>query len=216
MKLLVIQPGKIGDLVVTTSLFNSIYSSHGQFDLVASNFAQDFLKCDQRLSRIYKRHVSARELRAQQYTHVLILMPSYNFFIKCRLAGIKNILGTVHSNMTKREKLASFLLSRKLFYDHANSAEEHYLKMAQALGINQISKQRGLKSCLEDKDLVDRFIEENSLVDKKLIRIKFLYGESQIVHQFPPSAFSQGLDNLVLRQVPIGHRLVQNLFAGAG
>lgn len=178
MKLLVVQAGKIGDLVVTTSLFNTLYKQFGSFDLVASAFAKDLLDGDTRIKKIYNRSVDHLTLKQEKYDQALILMPSYDFFIKCRRARIKHVWGTVHQHMTKRERIASWILHKKFNFDFTSSAEKHYLLMAAELGVEILESERSLSVTNSSEVKVDEFIKQNNLVNTKLVGISISAGKS--------------------------------------
>lgn len=177
-KILVIQPGKIGDLVVTTSLFNTLFAKFGKFDLVASDFAKDLLSGDERIEKLFQRSIDVSRLKEQRYDAALILMPSYDFFIKCRRAGIKKIWGTTHQLMTKRERLTSLLLHKTFTFDFNTSAEEQYLRMARELGATVQDPKRSLPVTEESRKKVAEYIKENNLADKKLIGMSITAGKS--------------------------------------
>lgn len=173
MKVLVAQPGKIGDLVCTTPLFRTLAKSFGApVDVIAGNFAADLLFGNSAVGKIYPRDVDPKVLQEQHYTHVLMLMPSLELWKTAKKAGIKNIFGTVQRRMSKKEKLFSyFILTKRFNFDFTRSIQEHYLDMAAALGAREIVKMREIYFSEEAQSRAARFFSDNNLSGKRVVGI---------------------------------------------
>jgi heptosyltransferase-2 len=177
-RVLVVQEGKIGDLVCTTPLFRTLKNNFAEpVDVVAGTFAEEVLKGNDAVGEILPRTVSIRILRQKQYSHVLILMPSVEILKRCVVAGIPNLLGTVHDKMSKKEKLYSFFLTKKFNYDFVTAAQDHYLEMAKALGVTNPVRRREVYFDAQDRVVADQFLNQYGLQGKKLAGISVTAGK---------------------------------------
>lgn len=178
MKILVVSQGKIGDIVVTTTLFRTLQKNFGRpVDLIAGAFAPNLLKGNDAVRKIFDFSASAKTLRAENYTHALVLMPSPKFWWLCRNAKIPVILGGVHKNMPKFFKLFSFLLTKKLSYDYETLAQDFYLSFAKELGASDLVTKREVYFDAQDREVAESFLDEYKLASTNLVGISLTAGK---------------------------------------
>ena len=178
MKILVAQPGKIGDLVCTTPLFRTLAENFkAPVDIIAGPFALDLLKGNDSVREVYSRKVEPDILRKENYTHILVLMPSVEIWGLARKASISNIWSTIHPKMTRRERLFSFFYLTRKFPYNFSSAQQHYLQMGQALGAANLIQKREIRYGSEDEQKIAEFLREQNLQDKKLVGISVTAGK---------------------------------------
>lgn len=177
--ILVIQPGKIGDLVCTTPLLRTLEQHfRSPVDVMAGDFAPDLLVGNNSVRKIYPRTVDPKTLALENYTHALVLMPSYELWRKMKTAGIKNIWGTVHKYQAKKDKLWSFwFLTKRFPFDYSASAEEHYFKFVKSLGIHNLIRKREMHFRDSDVQKAREFLQENNLASEKIVGLAITAGK---------------------------------------
>lgn len=179
MKILVVQLGKIGDLVCTTPLLRTLADNLREgVDLLAGNFAADLLAGNTAVGQIFTRDVDPRVIAEGRYTHALILMPNVEIWQKLKIAGIDQRWGTVHPRMRLAEKLQSFFyLTRKFPYRYGTSIPDHYLNMAKELGIKNIINTREVHFRDPDRNAAEEFYRQAGITGKQVVGISVTGGK---------------------------------------
>lgn len=177
-RILVVQEGKIGDLVCTTPLLRTLKNNFGSpVDLIAGGFGEEVLKGNDAVGDSFPRTVSVKVLKQKQYSHALILMPSVEILKKCILARIPTIFGTIHAKMSKQEKLYSFFLTRRFSYNFSSPVQEHYLAMAKALGAVNPIRNREVYFDAQARQAVAQFLAKTGLQAQRLVGISVTAGK---------------------------------------
>jgi heptosyltransferase-2 len=231
LRILIIDIGKIGDLVCTTPVFREIkkkfpnsylgvaINEHSYGVVQNNSHIDEFIFLDsERYQGFWGQIKLIRAINKKKFNWSLNLTPYAHNTILAFWAMIPNRITSTARMTGKAAKLFSFLNDYRLEYKQHTLKLRHNLELLRFLGINDFSEEKEIFITEKEEKNVDIFLEENNLKKNDfIIGISVTAGNK--FREWEPIKFSQLADrlikelgaNIILFGAPADEKIIQEV-----